>query len=59
MKLKDIKEVALELNRFSKRLQDAKLKFEADDNANQGCKESAALKRGAFDLKNELTKLTK
>lgn len=59
MSLEDIISVEYELERFKKRIQDAKKRFEDDSRAEYGCKESGALKRGAMDLKNELTKLTR
>lgn len=59
MQLNQIEEVELELIRFEKRLQEAKKKFIEDKYAPYGCKESGALRRGAMDLKNELTKLTR
>lgn len=59
MNLEQIKEVELELKRFQKRLKEAKQRFIEDSRAEYGCKESGALKRGAMDLKNELTKLTR
>lgn len=59
MSLDDIISVEYELKRFEKRLQEAKKRFEKDEYAYAGSKESGALKRGAMDLKNELTKLTK
>jgi hypothetical protein len=58
MTLETINEVEKELERFSKRLQEAKIRFTKDKWAYAGCKESGALKRSALDLKNELTKLT-
>ena len=59
MTLEHINEVELELKRFEKRLKVAKERFTEDNYAKYGCKESGALKRGAMDLKNELTKLTR
>lgn len=59
MTIDQINEVELEMKRFFKRLQEAKKRFAADRYAAQGCKESGALRRGAIDLKNELTKLTR
>lgn len=59
MKLKTIIEVEKELERFSKRLQEAKVRIQGGDYyPSSGCKETGALKRSALDLKNELTKLT-
>jgi len=59
MSLEDIISVEYELIRFQTRIQEAKKRFEKDKWAYTGCKESGALKRGAMDLKNELTKLTR
>jgi len=60
MTLETINEVEKELERFSKRLQEAKTRIQADGYyTSSGCKETAALKRSALDLKNELTKLNK
>ena len=59
MNLEDIISVEYELIRFNKRIQEAKKRFESDKYAYAGCKESGALKRGAMDLKNDLTKLTR
>lgn len=59
MTLEHIISVEYELIRFQKRIQDAKIRFTEDKWAYAGCKESGALKRGAMDLKNELTKLTR
>lgn len=59
MTLETINEVEQELERFSKRLQEAKTRIQGDNYWRfSGSKETAALKRGALDLKNELTKLT-
>ena len=59
MTLKTINEVEQELERFSKRLQEAKTRIQGDNYFRfSGSKETAALKRSALDLKNELTKLT-
>lgn len=59
MILETINEVEMELVRFSKRLQNAKVRIASGDYYKySGCKETAALKRSALDLKNELTKLT-
>jgi hypothetical protein len=51
-----LKEVELELKRFSKKL--ALAIKEQSTQANWSSKHYAASKRGALDLKNELTKLT-
>lgn len=60
MTIETIIEVEKELERFSKRLQEAKTRIQGDDYyPMSGCKETAALKRSALDLKNELTKLNK
>lgn len=59
MDLKQILEVQKELKRFNKRLEEMIVRAKADSYAFYGCKESGALKRGAMDLKNELTKITK
>jgi hypothetical protein len=60
MTLETINEVEKELERFSKRLQEAKARLQKDGSSMWfGCKETAALKRSALDLKNELTKLNK
>jgi hypothetical protein len=60
MTLETIHEVEKEVERFSKRLQEAKTRIQGDNYyPYSGCKETGALKRGALDLKNELTKLTK
>jgi len=59
MTLETIKEVEAELERFSKRLQEAKKRMKDDPwIQHSGSKQTAALKRSALDLKNELTKLT-
>jgi len=59
MTLEDILDVEYEMKRFEKRLKLAKTKIAEDDYALRGCKETASLKRGAMDLKNELTKITR
>lgn len=59
MTTEDLIEVKLELKRFSKRLDAAIDRFKKDSFAQYGCKESGAVRRGALDLKNELTKLSK
>lgn len=59
MTLEDILDVEYEIARFQKRIKLAKLKIAEDNRALYGCKETGALKRGALDLKLELTKLTK
>jgi hypothetical protein len=53
-----LKEVESELKRFTDKLKEAII--EQQDNKGYGCshKKYAAVKRGALDLKNELTKLT-
>jgi hypothetical protein len=51
-----LNEVKSELNRFTKKLNKA-IK-EQTDNKSYSHKEFASCKRGALDLKNELTKLT-
>lgn len=53
-----LKDVEVELNRFSKRLKAAKERLKTDNYAEMGCKETGALKRAALDLKNELTRIT-
>jgi len=59
MNLEIIKEVESELERFQKRLKALKHRTKKEgDYLFRGCKETAALKRAALDLKNELTKLT-
>ena len=60
MTIQTINEVEEELERFSKRLQEVKKRMKSDDYYRlSGCKETGALKRGALDLKNVLTKLNK
>jgi hypothetical protein len=54
-----IRTIEIELKRFQKRLSEAKKRFAEDKYAEQGCKETGALKRSALDLKNELTELNK
>lgn len=55
-KIEILKEVAVELDSFKKKLVLA-IK-EQSDNKNCSSRHYAASKRGALDLKNELTKLT-
>lgn len=57
MTLQAIEEVEAELIRFEKRLKAVKERAKKDPYYLRGCKETAALKRSALDLKNELTKL--
>lgn len=59
MTLEDILDVEYEIVRFQKRLAAAKKRIAEDEWALRGCKETASLKRGAMDLKNELTKITR
>lgn len=60
MTLETIMEVEYELIRFQKRLYNAKKRIKGNNYYPcSGSKETAALKRGALDLKNELTKLNK
>lgn len=60
MTVKVILEVEAEIERFAKRLEAAKTRISEEGYHRwSGSKETAALKRGALDLKNELTKLTK
>jgi uncharacterized membrane protein (DUF106 family) len=54
-KLELIQEIKLEVKRFQKRLDEAEKALKSDD---YKVKEYASAKRGAMDLKNELTKLT-
>ena len=58
MTLETIEEVEIEINRFKQRLKAAKKRAKEDKYWLRGCKETAALKRAALDLKNELTKIT-
>jgi len=59
MTLEDILDVEFEIKRFEKRLKLLKQRIEVDgDWILRGCKETGAIKRGALDLKLELTKLT-
>lgn len=51
-----LKEVAVELDRFKKKLSLAIKEQQREDNYSS--KHYASAKRGALDLKNELTKLT-
>lgn len=57
MNLEQIKEVELELKRFTSRLKQAKERLTMNSSAQYGCKETGALKRASLDLKLELTKL--
>jgi hypothetical protein len=60
MTVKVILEVEQELIRFQKRLDAAKKRISEEGYHRwSGSKETAALKRSALDLKNELTKLNK
>ncbi len=60
MTLDDIISVEYEMIRFQKRIADTKKRIEEEGMyLLSGCRETGALKRGAMDLKNELTKLTK
>lgn len=60
MTIETIQEIEIELARFQKRLSEAKKRIQEDNYSRySGCKETAALKRAALDLKNELTKITK
>ena len=60
MNLKLIEEIEKEVTRFTSRLEKAKQRLIADPPTQWGgSKETAALKRAALDLKNELTKLNK
>lgn len=54
-KLDILREVAVELNRFSKKLA---LAIKEQEENKWAVKQYAASKRSAMDLKNELTKLT-
>ena len=56
MKKETIQEVEEETIRFMTKINEAKKR--SDDALTYGCKESAALKRSALDLKRVLTKLT-
>ena len=55
LEVKTLKEVQKELKRFSKKLKKA-IKAKTEDR--YSCRDFAASKRGAMDLKIELTKLT-
>ena len=56
MTIETINEVEREIERFKKRLAAAKERIGGDNYWRySGSKETAALKRGAMDLKNELT----
>jgi hypothetical protein len=59
MTLENILEAENEIKRFQIRIKEAKKRINEDKYALYGCKETGALKRGAMDLKNVLTKLTK
>lgn len=60
MKISTLDEIENELERFKQRLDDAKKRIQGPNYyPSSGCKETAALKRSALDLKNELTKLNK
>lgn len=52
-----LEDVKLETERFLKRLEAAKKRFSEHKWASRGTKESAALRRSALDLKQELTKI--
>lgn len=56
-KIEVLREVATELERFTVKLNLA-IKEQSQENYYSNSKEYAAAKRAAFDLKNELTKLT-
>lgn len=57
-KIEVLKEVELELKRFKKKL-DLAIKEQSEKaEYSRPCKNYAAAKRAAMDLKNELTKLT-
>lgn len=56
-KIDILKEVDLELKRFTKKLQLA-IKEQSDRKNNYSNKNYASSKRASLDLKNELTKLT-
>lgn len=47
-----------ELARFTERVELAKSRMLVDKFAVHGCKETGSLRRGAIDIKNELTKIT-
>lgn len=53
-----LNEVEAETKRFLQRLQNARERFKSDNYGTYGTKESAALRRSALDLKQELTKIT-
>ncbi len=60
MTLEDILDVEFEIVRFQKKMAAAKKRIaEEGEYTLRGCKETGALKRGALDLKNELTKITR
>ena len=59
MTIETINEVEREIERFKKRLIAAKMRISEEGYHRwSGSKETAALKRGALDLKNELTRIT-
>ena len=58
MGLKDLEDIKKELIRFKIRLDSAIKRVREDKYALHGCKETGAVKRGALDLKMELTKIT-
>lgn len=61
-KLQLFNEVQTECERFMKRINDAKKRIHDDKRdgyERYSCKENAALKRAALDLKNELSRITK
>lgn len=59
MTREDLLQVKAEMERFKKRLDAAISASKTDNYFFFGCKLSGAVKRGAIDLKNELTKITK
>lgn len=60
MTIATLDEIENELERFQQRLKDAKKRIQGRNyHPSSGSKETAALKRSALDLKNELTKLNK
>jgi len=59
MDLQSLLDIKSEIKRFNKRLDAAIDRFKKEEYAKFGCKESGAVRRGALDLKNELTKITK
>jgi hypothetical protein len=56
MKIEVLLEVEQETMRFLRRLKAAKARIKKDTHL-WGCKETAAVKRAALDLKNELTRV--